>query len=102
MFNLRNPTKKKQQNTQIKKLLHNEKKQHKMNKRKQSNKNASVTTTKTNKTKNKTKKTKKQSSNQKKTSKTKKYAKEFTYGVQVGVRALNFNLQMAKAREVPY
>ncbi len=31
-----------------------------------------------------------------------KYAKEFTFAVQVGVEASSSNLHMARAREVPY
>jgi len=38
----------------------------------------------------------------KKKSKTKKYAKEFTFGAQIRVKAPSFDLHMTRAKEVPY
>jgi hypothetical protein len=64
--------------------------------KKNSSKNASVTTTKAKTTKNEA------TTKINKILKNGKYAKELTFGAQVSVKALSFDLHMARAREIPY
>lgn len=46
--------------------------------------------------------TKKEKQQHQKKSKYVKYVKKLTFGAQVGVEVLNFDLHMARARELPY